>query len=196
MAKIDLSSISRSHRENGRRINCSKFHFYLCEESFMRKKRCRIGRSGNKRTIQPRLMGDNRRCCLHHHFLAMQSSLLFFAQSADILYYVLHHNNRLVSSFSFDQKCLRLIKKVTRKNTVRLVNRIGVCFKLCEKSIFVIYSYMLIFYRCIVVRIISTKIIEKIAKWSKLSSRVSAYFVERGGLSSSSWLTNIILTVS
>lgn len=158
----------------------------------MRKKRCRIGRSGNKRTIQPRLMGDNRRCCLHHHFLAMQSSLLFFAQSADILYYVLHYN-RLVSSFSFDQKCLRLIKKVTSKYGAFSKHRIGVCFKLYEKSIFVIYSYMLIFYKCIVVRKISTKIIEKIAK---LSSRVLAYFVERGGLSSLSWLTNIILTVS
>lgn len=38
MAKIDLSSISRSRRENGYRINCSKFHFCLCEESFKRKK--------------------------------------------------------------------------------------------------------------------------------------------------------------
>lgn len=113
MAKIDLSSISRSRRENGYRINCSKFHFCLCEESFKRKKRCQIGRSGNKRTIQPRLMGDNRRCCLHHHFLTMQSSLLFF--KANTLYYTVHHDNRLVSSFSFDQKCLQRIKKVASK---------------------------------------------------------------------------------
>lgn len=66
----------------------------------------RIGRSKDKRTIESRLMADNRRCCLHH-FLTAQS-FLFFRACKVAFYYTLHHDD-----------CLRLcvwVKTKKKKN--------------------------------------------------------------------------------
>lgn len=136
----------KSHREIGCRINCGKFRFCLWDESFVRKKRRRIGRSGNKRTIEPRLMGDNRHCCLHHFSDAIVSPL-FRSKHAG------HFITRCVTiivwpSFSFVLKDLRLPKKIANKYSALGRYRITVRFKF-SLSIN-IYNIRTIFYRCIV----------------------------------------------
>lgn len=53
VAKVDLSSISRSRRENGRTINCSKFHFYLCVKRIFHEKKAMSNWPIGKQTDNP-----------------------------------------------------------------------------------------------------------------------------------------------
>jgi len=84
-------------------------------QAFRKEKVTLNWRSGNKRTIEPHLMANNRCYCVHH-FSAVQSSLLFFRiqSTTGTLYYV-----KIIVwlSFSFDLKYLRFPKKKKKKKS-------------------------------------------------------------------------------